>query len=54
MPQLNPHPWFMIMMMLWTITLTMILTKMTKYKSTNMIIQNSMHKQHQSWTWPWQ
>nr|YP_097275.1 ATP synthase F0 subunit 8 [Bolitoglossa n. sp. RLM-2004]AAU20725.1 ATP synthase F0 subunit 8 [Bolitoglossa n. sp. RLM-2004] len=52
MPQLNPHPWFLILMMSWLIYL-MVMSKSNSLKMLN----NSLTKTNQyflkSWNWPW-
>nr|AGZ18981.1 ATP synthase F0 subunit 8 [Gymnopis multiplicata] len=53
MPQLNPQPWFSIMMISWFIILTLIMLKMTKYQSTYTVNQKTPQKYHPSWIWPW-
>nr|AGZ19020.1 ATP synthase F0 subunit 8 [Idiocranium cf. russeli BMNH 2008.409] len=54
MPQLNPKPWFFIMLVSWIIILMLLLLKMTKHKSLNILTQKFNHKESNSWNWPWQ
>nr|YP_007374629.1 ATP synthase F0 subunit 8 [Microcaecilia sp. PZ-2009]ACS37122.1 ATP synthase F0 subunit 8 [Microcaecilia sp. PZ-2009] len=53
MPQLIPNPWFLIMILSWTIILTIMVSKIISHETTNITTQKSDHKQHNSWTWPW-
>nr|YP_007374603.1 ATP synthase F0 subunit 8 [Gymnopis multiplicata]ACS37096.1 ATP synthase F0 subunit 8 [Gymnopis multiplicata] len=53
MPQLNPYPWFMIMMTSWIIILITIMKKTTVYQQMNTITQKHPYKQYPTWTWPW-
>nr|YP_009104468.1 ATP synthase F0 subunit 8 [Heliornis fulica]AHA13334.1 ATP synthase F0 subunit 8 [Heliornis fulica]QOD97617.1 ATP synthase F0 subunit 8 [Heliornis fulica] len=54
MPQLNPNPWFMIMILSW-LTLSLIMQpKLLSFLSPNPLHtkQITAHKT-QPWTWPW-
>nr|AAK71717.1 ATP synthase 8 [Enteromius anoplus] len=54
MPQLNPNPWFMILVFSWLIFLTIILTKTLNYILPNEPTQVSTEKHKtESWNWPW-
>nr|ACS37161.1 ATP synthase F0 subunit 8 [Schistometopum thomense] len=53
MPQLNPSPWFLIMISSWIIMLTIALTKTIKYESTNYNFQTTLYKHFTPWNWPW-
>nr|YP_009003552.1 ATP synthase F0 subunit 8 [Luetkenotyphlus brasiliensis]AGZ19046.1 ATP synthase F0 subunit 8 [Luetkenotyphlus brasiliensis] len=53
MPQLNPAPWFSIMLMAWTILMTMLLFKMIKHEPANLSAPNKQQKQIDPWNWPW-
>nr|ACS37083.1 ATP synthase F0 subunit 8 [Grandisonia alternans]ANH55785.1 ATP synthase F0 subunit 8 [Grandisonia larvata] len=53
MPQLNPNPWFLIMILSWTILMTIMLPKLIKHTPTNPIPQSILHKQIMTWNWPW-
>nr|ASW34685.1 ATP synthase F0 subunit 8 [Quedenfeldtia moerens] len=53
MPQLNPAPWFSIMVMAWTVLLIMLMPKLI---NTQLITTPPPHhatalKHH--WPWPW-
>nr|YP_001531181.1 ATP synthase F0 subunit 8 [Stylephorus chordatus]BAF91452.1 ATPase subunit 8 [Stylephorus chordatus]BAF91465.1 ATPase subunit 8 [Stylephorus chordatus]BAF91478.1 ATPase subunit 8 [Stylephorus chordatus] len=54
MPQLNPAPWFMILIFSWIILLTIVPLKVTAHKMpkpcTNQISSTNKTK---SWPWPW-
>nr|YP_009164669.1 ATP synthase F0 subunit 8 [Forpus passerinus]AJG35640.1 ATP synthase F0 subunit 8 [Forpus passerinus] len=54
MPQLNPNPWFFIMVMSW-ITFSLILQPKTlSFTSMNPPInKNPMSTKNTPWTWPW-
>nr|YP_009144597.1 ATP synthase F0 subunit 8 [Uta stansburiana]AKJ76841.1 ATP synthase F0 subunit 8 [Uta stansburiana] len=54
MPQLNPSPWFLILMMTWFILMIIFLNKTLTllYPNTPSQPQSKM-KQLVSWTWPW-
>nr|YP_009179479.1 ATP synthase F0 subunit 8 [Gallicrex cinerea]AJY78618.1 ATP synthase F0 subunit 8 [Gallicrex cinerea] len=54
MPQLNPHPWFYIMLMAW-LTLTLIIQpKLLTFLPINPIQEKptTSTKTH-PWAWPW-
>nr|ANH55775.1 ATP synthase F0 subunit 8 [Grandisonia alternans] len=53
MPQLNPNPWFLIMILSWVILMTITLPKTIKHKPTNPISQQTLEKQTMTWNWPW-
>nr|AKJ76918.1 ATP synthase F0 subunit 8 [Uma notata] len=54
MPQLNPSPWFLILLMTWAMLMVVFLNK-----TLNLILPNSPTKQESEtkhltpWTWPW-
>nr|YP_010041773.1 ATP synthase F0 subunit 8 [Nesotrochis steganinos]QPB15111.1 ATP synthase F0 subunit 8 [Nesotrochis steganinos] len=54
MPQLNPHPWFPIMLAAWFIFSLIIQPKLLSFLPTNQI-QNKLltTTKTQPWTWPW-
>nr|WNH24295.1 ATP synthase F0 subunit 8 [Ogilbia cayorum] len=54
MPQLNPAPWFTILIFSWLIFLTLIPPKMLAHTFTNMPAPQST-KEHKTepWNWPW-
>nr|YP_009229449.1 ATP synthase F0 subunit 8 [Claea dabryi]YP_009630643.1 ATP synthase F0 subunit 8 [Yunnanilus sichuanensis]YP_010835057.1 ATP synthase F0 subunit 8 [Triplophysa jianchuanensis]AMD12135.1 ATP synthase F0 subunit 8 [Triplophysa sp. 1 YW-2016]ALT55453.1 ATP synthase F0 subunit 8 [Claea dabryi]QBR55201.1 ATP synthase F0 subunit 8 [Yunnanilus sichuanensis]WFQ82732.1 ATP synthase F0 subunit 8 [Triplophysa jianchuanensis] len=55
MPQLNPAPWFAILVFSWLVFLTIIPTKVMSHTSPNepMHIDSEEHKT-EPWDWPWQ
>nr|WNH20286.1 ATP synthase F0 subunit 8 [Brachysomophis crocodilinus] len=54
MPQLNPAPWFMILMFSWAIFLTILPTKIMGHISNNEPNPQTAKKpQLNPWTWPW-
>nr|ACS35088.1 ATP synthase subunit 8 [Henicorhynchus siamensis] len=54
MPQLNPNPWFLILVFSWLIFLTIIPTKVLNHTSPNEPAPMNI-KEHKtnSWNWPW-
>nr|YP_004465284.1 ATP synthase F0 subunit 8 [Microdevario nanus]BAK23073.1 ATPase subunit 8 [Microdevario nanus] len=54
MPQLNPNPWFAILVFSWIIFLTVIPTKIMNHIQLNdpILIDAKEHKKD-SWNWPW-
>nr|YP_913566.1 ATP synthase F0 subunit 8 [Enteromius trimaculatus]BAF41627.1 ATPase subunit 8 [Enteromius trimaculatus] len=54
MPQLNPNPWFMILMYSWLVLLVVVSTKVSNITSPNELILISTEKHKtESWNWPW-
>nr|UDN38887.1 ATP synthase F0 subunit 8 [Traccatichthys pulcher] len=55
MPQLNPAPWFAILVFSWLVFLTIIPTKVMSHITPNepTILDSEKHKT-ESWDWPWQ
>nr|YP_009354480.1 ATP synthase F0 subunit 8 [Sarothrura ayresi]ARA90978.1 ATP synthase F0 subunit 8 [Sarothrura ayresi] len=54
MPQLNPHPWFSIMMTSWLIFLLIIQPKLLSFIPTNNPHNNlQTNIKTQPWIWPW-
>nr|YP_002970984.1 ATP synthase F0 subunit 8 [Polychrus marmoratus]BAH70464.1 ATPase subunit 8 [Polychrus marmoratus] len=54
MPQLNPHPWFLILLLTWATTMLIFLTKTLNSKHLNHLMPSSLQmKTPPSWTWPW-
>nr|AFE62030.1 ATP synthase F0 subunit 8 [Triplophysa bleekeri]AMD12160.1 ATP synthase F0 subunit 8 [Triplophysa sp. 2 YW-2016] len=55
MPQLNPAPWFAILVFSWLVFLTIIPTKVMSHTSPNepTHIDSKEHKT-EPWDWPWQ
>nr|YP_009128533.1 ATP synthase F0 subunit 8 [Sinobdella sinensis]YP_009154857.1 ATP synthase F0 subunit 8 [Macrognathus aculeatus]AHA12484.1 ATP synthase F0 subunit 8 [Macrognathus aculeatus]AJP76440.1 ATP synthase F0 subunit 8 [Sinobdella sinensis]ALK27140.1 ATP synthase F0 subunit 8 [Macrognathus aculeatus]QVY58587.1 ATP synthase F0 subunit 8 [Sinobdella sinensis] len=54
MPQLNPAPWFAILIFSWLIFLTIITTKTTTHTYPNELSpQDKKAFKTESWNWPW-
>nr|BBB33727.1 ATPase subunit 8 [Pectenocypris sp. MZB 22148] len=54
MPQLNPLPWFMIIISSWVIFLTITPTKVLDHKQPNeFILLDTKEYQNLNWTWTW-
>nr|YP_009433391.1 ATP synthase F0 subunit 8 [Tringa semipalmata]ATD85204.1 ATP synthase F0 subunit 8 [Tringa semipalmata] len=54
MPQLNPNPWFFIMLMSWLIFSLIIQPKLLSLTPTNTPSnKTSMTTKTTPWTWPW-
>nr|YP_003345415.1 ATP synthase F0 subunit 8 [Robinsia catherinae]BAI53215.1 ATPase subunit 8 [Robinsia catherinae] len=55
MPQLNPSPWFLILLFSWLIFLTVIPTKVMAHTFNNEpSLQATKKPKTTSWDWPWQ
>nr|ABY26849.1 ATP synthase subunit 8 [Nyctibius grandis] len=54
MPQLNPSPWFPMMLTSWLIFSLMIQPKLLTFTPTNVPTSTTpMTTKITSWTWPW-
>nr|YP_011003683.1 ATP synthase F0 subunit 8 [Neocentropogon trimaculatus]WPS66111.1 ATP synthase F0 subunit 8 [Neocentropogon trimaculatus] len=54
MPQLNPTPWFLILVASWLIFLTILPTKVMAHVYPNEPTLTSIEKSKgDSWSWPW-
>nr|BAV71774.1 ATPase subunit 8 [Enteromius jae] len=54
MPQLNPGPWFAILIFSWLIFLLFIPTKVLSHISPNELTSTSTEEyKTDSWNWPW-
>nr|YP_010691201.1 ATP synthase F0 subunit 8 [Stercorarius skua]WBU93302.1 ATP synthase F0 subunit 8 [Stercorarius pomarinus]ABD58887.1 ATP synthase F0 subunit 8 [Stercorarius skua]WBU93328.1 ATP synthase F0 subunit 8 [Stercorarius skua]WBU93406.1 ATP synthase F0 subunit 8 [Stercorarius skua]WBU93419.1 ATP synthase F0 subunit 8 [Stercorarius pomarinus] len=56
MPQLNPNPWFLIMLAAWLIFTLTIQPKLLSFTSTNLPSNSNktpMTTKITPWTWPW-
>nr|YP_009380051.1 ATP synthase F0 subunit 8 [Lepidotrigla microptera]ARS00732.1 ATP synthase F0 subunit 8 [Lepidotrigla microptera] len=54
MPQLNPAPWFAILVFTWLIFLTVIPPKITAHIFPNdPTLQSTEKPMTEHWTWPW-
>nr|AAK69977.1 ATPase subunit 8 [Rhamdia laticauda] len=54
MPQLNPAPWFAILLFSWLIFLTVIPNKVLSHTLTNDVTTLSAEKlKSETWNWPW-
>nr|QHN51339.1 ATP synthase F0 subunit 8 [Zootoca vivipara] len=52
MPQLNPAPWFLIFMLIWTTTIC-LMTKILNIYPRPQIPQYIKKTYNYHWTWPW-
>nr|YP_002333080.1 ATP synthase F0 subunit 8 [Chelonodontops patoca]BAG85591.1 ATPase subunit 8 [Chelonodontops patoca] len=54
MPQLNPSPWFTIMLLSWTIFLTILPPKIMAHTFPNELAsQSTQTLKTNPWAWPW-
>nr|YP_009020913.1 ATP synthase F0 subunit 8 [Huso dauricus]YP_009179440.1 ATP synthase F0 subunit 8 [Acipenser medirostris]YP_009298510.1 ATP synthase F0 subunit 8 [Acipenser mikadoi]YP_009370165.1 ATP synthase F0 subunit 8 [Huso dauricus x Acipenser schrenckii]AHM23839.1 ATP synthase F0 subunit 8 [Huso dauricus]AJG02645.1 ATP synthase F0 subunit 8 [Acipenser medirostris]AON77847.1 ATPase subunit 8 [Acipenser mikadoi]ARO35235.1 ATP synthase F0 subunit 8 [Huso dauricus x Acipenser schrenckii]QUG09776.1 ATP len=54
MPQLNPNPWFMILIFSWLIFLIVLPPKVLGHTFTNEPTHKNAEKiKPEPWTWPW-
>nr|AKJ76829.1 ATP synthase F0 subunit 8 [Gambelia wislizenii] len=54
MPQLNPSPWFLVMLLTWTILMFIMLNKTLNLKYLNTPMQKESEMLTPApWTWPW-
>nr|YP_010580896.1 ATP synthase F0 subunit 8 [Sarcocheilichthys caobangensis]UZT27081.1 ATP synthase F0 subunit 8 [Sarcocheilichthys caobangensis] len=54
MPQLNPNPWFAILVFSWIIFLTIIPAKILNHTAPNEPISMGKEKHKtEPWDWPW-
>nr|ABY47930.1 ATPase 8 [Henicorhynchus lobatus]ABY47932.1 ATPase 8 [Henicorhynchus lobatus]ABY47934.1 ATPase 8 [Henicorhynchus lobatus]ABY47936.1 ATPase 8 [Henicorhynchus lobatus]ABY47938.1 ATPase 8 [Henicorhynchus lobatus] len=54
MPQLNPNPWFLILVFSWLTFLTIIPTKVLSHITPNEPApMNIEEHKTDSWNWPW-
>ncbi|YP_003434313.1 ATP synthase F0 subunit 8 (mitochondrion) [Cheilinus undulatus] len=54
MPQLNPTPWFAILIFTWLVFLTIIPPKVSTHTFPNEPTSRSTEKpQTEPWNWPW-
>nr|YP_009632695.1 ATP synthase F0 subunit 8 [Etheostoma flabellare]QBY36071.1 ATP synthase F0 subunit 8 [Etheostoma flabellare]QBY36084.1 ATP synthase F0 subunit 8 [Etheostoma flabellare]UZC55266.1 ATP synthase subunit 8 [Etheostoma flabellare] len=54
MPQLNPSPWFAILVFTWLIFLVIVPTKILAHTYPNEPTSQSTEKpKTEPWTWPW-
>nr|YP_009246581.1 ATP synthase F0 subunit 8 [Nemipterus bathybius]AMT85278.1 ATP synthase subunit 8 [Nemipterus bathybius]BAQ20907.1 ATPase subunit 8 [Nemipterus bathybius] len=54
MPQLNPAPWFAILVFSWTVFLAILPPKVMAHSFPNEPApQNTQKSQANSWSWPW-
>nr|YP_009131656.1 ATP synthase F0 subunit 8 [Brycon henni]AJY78538.1 ATPase subunit 8 [Brycon henni] len=54
MPQLNPTPWFPILVFSWLIFLTIIPSKILKHTFSKEPKFDTQKSKSDSWIWPWQ
>nr|AEX10789.1 ATPase8 [Phrynosoma cornutum] len=54
MPQLNPSPWFLILLMTWAVLMLVFLNKTLNMSYPNSPTQSQPKSNpHTPWTWPW-
>nr|YP_010044495.1 ATP synthase F0 subunit 8 [Eudyptes chrysolophus]QBB10584.1 ATP synthase F0 subunit 8 [Eudyptes schlegeli]QOJ46727.1 ATP synthase F0 subunit 8 [Eudyptes schlegeli]QOJ46740.1 ATP synthase F0 subunit 8 [Eudyptes chrysolophus]QOJ46792.1 ATP synthase F0 subunit 8 [Eudyptes chrysolophus]QPF24479.1 ATP synthase F0 subunit 8 [Eudyptes chrysolophus] len=53
MPQLNPNPWFLIMLASWLTLSLVIQPKLTAFISTNNPAKTTTTTKTTPWAWPW-
>nr|QNK04317.1 ATP synthase F0 subunit 8 [Boops boops] len=54
MPQLNPAPWFAVLVFSWAVFLTILPPKvMAHVFPYDPALQNTDASSAQAWTWPW-
>nr|AAT91107.1 ATP synthase subunit 8 [Notarius aff. planiceps RB-2004] len=53
MPQLNPAPWFAILVFSWLIFLTVIPPKILSHTFTNGVTLSTKSLKSNSWHWVW-
>nr|YP_008592406.1 ATP synthase F0 subunit 8 [Crossorhombus azureus]AFC88436.1 ATP synthase subunit 8 [Crossorhombus azureus] len=54
MPQLNPAPWFMILLFSWLVFLIVLPGKVLKHSEPNQPqVEPTYTAQKSTWTWPW-
>nr|AGN71515.1 ATP synthase F0 subunit 8 [Rhinophrynus dorsalis] len=54
MPQLNPGPWFAILVFTWLVLLIIVPPKVSNHQSFNEPTTQATEKPKPSpWTWPW-
>nr|ARF05865.1 ATP synthase F0 subunit 8 [Rineloricaria cf. lanceolata TEP-2017] len=53
MPQLNPTPWFAILLFSWLVFLTVIPNKILNHTFTNEPTTSSYTSKSKTWNWPW-
>nr|AET84009.1 ATPase 8 [Sceloporus samcolemani] len=54
MPQLNPSPWFLIMLLVWATLMIIFLNKTLIMLYPNHPTETPLETKHlSSWTWPW-
>nr|AKJ76865.1 ATP synthase F0 subunit 8 [Holbrookia maculata] len=54
MPQLNPSPWFLILLMTWIMLMVIYLNKTLNLFLPNLPTKHQSKEKHLTpWTWPW-
>nr|YP_009352193.1 ATP synthase F0 subunit 8 [Haematopus ostralegus]AQX44458.1 ATP synthase F0 subunit 8 [Haematopus ostralegus]QKY75006.1 ATP synthase F0 subunit 8 [Haematopus ostralegus] len=53
MPQLNPNPWFLIMLASWLTFSFIIQPKLLSFTNTNTPSNKTPTTKTTPWTWPW-
>nr|BBU25843.1 ATPase subunit 8 [Pseudanthias squamipinnis] len=55
MPQLNPTPWFLILVFSWLVFLIILPPKVTSHTFPNELSHQTAHTHEtKPWAWPWQ
>nr|QOD97821.1 ATP synthase F0 subunit 8 [Alopecoenas beccarii] len=53
MPQLNPHPWFLTMLLSWLTYSLIIQPKLLSFTPTNSPSNKTLTVKTTPWSWPW-
>nr|YP_003734654.1 ATP synthase F0 subunit 8 [Pellona flavipinnis]BAJ09830.1 ATPase subunits 8 [Pellona flavipinnis] len=53
MPQLNPAPWFLILIFSWFVFLTILPPKILAHKFSNEPTTSTEKSKPEPWNWPW-
>nr|YP_009528560.1 ATP synthase F0 subunit 8 [Oostethus manadensis]YP_009914973.1 ATP synthase F0 subunit 8 [Microphis deocata]AKG95375.1 ATP synthase F0 subunit 8 [Oostethus manadensis]QLF67684.1 ATP synthase F0 subunit 8 [Microphis deocata] len=54
MPQLNPSPWFVVLLFSWAVLMTIVPLKISNHKFPNTpTLTESKPAQNKFWPWPW-
>nr|AKG95387.1 ATP synthase F0 subunit 8 [Dunckerocampus dactyliophorus] len=54
MPQLNPSPWFAILIFSWAVLISIVPLKIISHKfPNNPTLLDSKIQQNKFWSWPW-
>nr|WNV65797.1 ATP synthase F0 subunit 8 [Boulenophrys boettgeri] len=53
MPQLNPAPWFMILVISWLIFLILLMPKIKNFNFFDNPVPPTLHIKNHHWPWLW-